>query len=203
MTEMKFWRMALPFILVNAVVWGVASIALPVLAGSDSRAGLVFAMLNLGLAIGAFIWGYLSRKVGLSILLFSSTLFSAAVWVVLVLLDGTLLPILAFALRHIRGSNMGTGYGSGNPVLSEARMGFAYCQDAVFLGAGTGDGPADSFGQFQTGVRDTSAGPGCTGNASGHLSGEEAAISRFVHSEHHIPKGPDIRHPHGLFTCEF
>jgi MFS family permease len=96
MTEMKFWRMALPFIMVNAVVWGVASIALPVLAGSDSRAGLVFAMLNLGLAIGAFIWGYLSRKVGLSILLFSSTLFSAAVWIVLVLLDGTLLPLLAF-----------------------------------------------------------------------------------------------------------
>ncbi len=188
MTEMKFWRMALPFILVNAVVWGVASIALPVLAGGDSRAGLVFAMLNLGLAIGAFIWGYLSRKIGLSILLFFSTLFSTAVWVVLVLFDGTLLPILAFLFGLFAAAiwALATLQVTQSYPKKEWDSHIARMQSFLVLGQVMGLLIASASSRPVLGI--PLLGLAVLATLPVNLSGEEAAISRFVHSEHHIPK---------------
>lgn len=188
MTEMKFWRMALPFIMVNAVVWGVASIALPVLAGSDSRAGLVFAMLNLGLAIGAFIWGYLSRKVGLSILLFSSTLFSAAVWIVLVLLDGILLPFLAFVFGIFAAAiwALATVQVTRSYPKQEWDSRIARMQSFLVLGQVMGLLIASASSKPVLGI--PLLGLAVLATLPVRLAGERAAVSRFVHSQHHIPK---------------
>ena len=88
---------AVPFSMVYGVVWGVASMALPLLAGSASRAGLVFAMLNLGVAIGAPVWGHLARHRSVTWLILLSTLLAGLGWVGLTLLGNWLLPFTAFA----------------------------------------------------------------------------------------------------------
>ncbi len=95
MTKNAFWKTALPFVMINAIVWGVGSISLPILAKTNSRAGLVFAMLNLGIAIGAPIWGILSKKMKNSMLIFLSAAISTVVWIVLTLLHGDLLIPMA------------------------------------------------------------------------------------------------------------
>ena len=188
MTEMKFWRMALPFIMVNAVVWGVGSIALPVLAGSDARAGLVFAMLNLGLAIGAFMWGYLSRRVSLSILLFSSTLFSAAVWSILVLLDGTLLPFLAFAFGVFAAAiwALATVQVTRSYPKQEWDPHIARMQSFLVLGQVMGLLVASASSKPVVGIPLLALGVLAT--LPLRLAGKKAAVSQFVHSHHHIPK---------------
>ncbi|GAN81598.1 MFS transporter [Acidocella aminolytica] len=94
---LKFLVHALPFTMVYGVVWGVAGMALPLLAGSTNRAGLVFAMLNLGVAIGAPVWGHLSRKQPVAGLIFLSTLLAGGGWIVLSFLGNDFLPLTAFA----------------------------------------------------------------------------------------------------------
>lgn len=91
----EFWKHAIPFIMVYAVVWGVAGISLPLVAGSASRAGLVFAMLNLGVGVAAPIWGHFSRRASVSGLAFLSTLLAGASWVALTILGNVLLPVIA------------------------------------------------------------------------------------------------------------
>ena len=83
---------AMPFVMVYGVVWGVAGISLPLLAGSPGRAGLIFAMLNLGVAIGAPLWGHLSRTHTVTGLIFLSTALAGLGWLVLAALGNTLLP---------------------------------------------------------------------------------------------------------------
>ncbi len=95
MTKNAFWKVSLPFVMVNAIVWGVGSISLPLLAKTNSRAGLVFAMINLGIAIGAPIWGILSRKMKISTLVFLSVTISTSIWIVLTLLNGDLLVLMS------------------------------------------------------------------------------------------------------------
>lgn len=93
--RLEFWKHSIPFVMVYAVVWGVAGITLPLVAGSANRAGLVFAMLNLGVGIAAPVWGHFSRRVSVTGLAFLSTLLAGASWVVLTLLGNFLLPIIA------------------------------------------------------------------------------------------------------------
>lgn len=91
----EFFRLlahAMPFVMVYGVVWGVAGITLPLLAGSPRRAGLVFAGLNLGIAIGAPVWGHLSRRYSVTGLIFLSTMLAGFGWLVLTLFGNTLLP---------------------------------------------------------------------------------------------------------------
>lgn len=83
---------AIPFVMVYGVVWGVAGIALPLLAGSPGRAGLVFAALNLGVAIGAPLWGHLSRRHSVTGLIFLSTVLAGLAWLILTLFGNMLLP---------------------------------------------------------------------------------------------------------------
>ncbi len=94
-SRIEFWKSAIPFITVYAVVWGVAGISLPLLAVSAGRAGLVFAMLNLGVGIAAPLWGHLSRKASVSGLVFLSTLLASLAWLALTLLGNFLLPVMA------------------------------------------------------------------------------------------------------------
>ena len=93
--RIAFWKHAVPFVMVYAVVWGVAIIALPLVAKTDARAGLVFAMLNLGIGLAAAPWGHLSRRYSVGGLVFLSTLLSAAAWVLLTILGNLLLPVTA------------------------------------------------------------------------------------------------------------
>lgn len=83
MTRVRFWRLALPFVFFNAAFYGVAGIVLPLLAGSPTRAGWVFAALNLGVALGAPIWGCLVRRVRLDLLEFASAGGSLLGWAAL------------------------------------------------------------------------------------------------------------------------
>jgi MFS family permease len=80
---------AMPFVTVYGVVWGVAGITLPL------RAGLVFAMLNLGVALGAPLWGHLSRTHSVTGLIFLSTGLAGLAWLGLTALGNTLLPLTA------------------------------------------------------------------------------------------------------------
>ncbi len=54
----SFFHISLPFSVVNGVVWGIAIIVIPLLAGSTTKAGLCFSMINLGIALGAIAWGF-------------------------------------------------------------------------------------------------------------------------------------------------
>jgi len=99
MEEMKrpgFFYLALPFAAVNGVVWGVGIIVIPLLAGNSSKAGVAFGMINLGIALGAVIWGFLSRWVQVNRLVFVSCLLSFAVWLAIALTRGKALVPLAF-----------------------------------------------------------------------------------------------------------
>ncbi len=93
--RIEFWKHATPFVMVYAVVWGVAGIALPLVARTAGRAGLVFAMLNLGIGVAAPVWGHVSRRVPVAGLVFLSTLLAGVAWVVLTLLGNLLLPLMA------------------------------------------------------------------------------------------------------------
>jgi MFS family permease len=88
--------MALPFSIVNGVVWGVGIVSLPLLAGSPSRAGLTFSMINLGIAVGAVFWGHIVSKFKLGNLIFTGTLLSFFTWLAITLLKGSFLIPLAF-----------------------------------------------------------------------------------------------------------
>lgn len=90
----RFWKTSIPFVAVYAVVWGVGNITLPLLAGSDARAGLVFAMLNLGVGLAAPVWGLLANRVRLSFLVLWSAVLSGSSWLALTLLGSRLLPAL-------------------------------------------------------------------------------------------------------------
>lgn len=114
--RIAFWIHAVPFVMVYAVVWGVAGIALPLVAGSAGRAGLVFAMLNLGVGIAAPLWGHFSKRVPVTSLAFLSTLLAGASWAVLTLLGNLFLPLMAllfglfasgiFALATVQVTNL-------------------------------------------------------------------------------------------------
>lgn len=93
--RIAFWKHAVPFVMVYAVVWGVAIIALPLVAKTDSRAGLVFAMLNLGIGVASAPWGHLSRRYSVGGLVFLSTLLAAGAWFLLTVLGNLLLPVTA------------------------------------------------------------------------------------------------------------
>jgi MFS family permease len=93
--RIEFWKSAIPFAAVYAVVWGVAGISLPLIAKSAHRAGLVFAMLNLGVGVAAPFWGHLSRRASVSGLVFASTLLAGVSWLMITLLGNVLLPVMA------------------------------------------------------------------------------------------------------------
>lgn len=94
--QRRFYKTAIPYVMVYAVIWGVAIVALPLLAGSDARAGLTFAMLNVGVALAAPLWGRFGNRVSLGLLVFLITVLSAASWLAIVLSGGAFLPGLAF-----------------------------------------------------------------------------------------------------------
>ena len=94
--QSRFYKAAIPYVMVYAVIWGVAIVALPLLAGSDARAGLTFAMLNAGVALAAPLWGSFANRVPIGRLAFLITVLSTAAWLAVILLDGLFLPGLAF-----------------------------------------------------------------------------------------------------------
>jgi len=94
--QRRFYQVAIPYVMVYAVIWGVAIMTLPLLAGSDSRAGLTFAMLNVGVALAAPLWGRLGNRVPLGALMIAITALSAASWLAVILFNGPYLPALAF-----------------------------------------------------------------------------------------------------------
>ena len=96
MRKPKFYYLALPFSIVNGVVWGIGIVSLPLLAKTTSRAGLTFAMINLGIAIGAVVWGHLIKKFKLNNLIFTGTVLSFLAWLAITLLNGRFLIPLAF-----------------------------------------------------------------------------------------------------------
>ena len=96
MKKPNFYYLSLPFSIVNGVVWGIGIVALPLLAKTTSRAGLTFAMINLGIAAGAVVWGHLTTKYRLNNLIFTGTVLSFLAWLAIVLLDGRFLIPLAF-----------------------------------------------------------------------------------------------------------
>ena len=96
MKKPNFYYLALPFSIVNGVVWGIGIVSLPLLAKTTSRAGLTFAMINLGIAAGAMVWGHLSKKFKLNNLIFAGTVLSFLAWLAITLLNGRFLIPLAF-----------------------------------------------------------------------------------------------------------
>lgn len=96
MKKPNFYYLSLPFSIVNGVVWGIGIVALPLLAKTTSRAGLTFAMINLGIAAGSVVWGHLTRKFRLNNLIFTGTVLSFLAWLAIVLFDGKFLIPLAF-----------------------------------------------------------------------------------------------------------
>ncbi len=96
MKKPNFYYLSFPFSIVNGVVWGIGIVSLPLLAKTTARAGLTFAMLNLGIATGAIVWGHLSSKFKLNNLIFTGTILSFLAWLAIVLLNGKFLIPLAF-----------------------------------------------------------------------------------------------------------
>jgi len=96
MRKPNFYYLALPFSIVNGVVWGIGIVSFPLLAKTTSRAGLTFAMVNLGIAIGAVVWGRLTKKFKLNNLIFAGTALSFTAWLAITLLNGRFLFPLAF-----------------------------------------------------------------------------------------------------------
>ncbi len=93
---LSFFYLALPFSIVNGVVWGIGIMTLPILAKTGARAGLTFAMINLGIGVGAVLWGTLSHKFNLRNLIFASSFLSFLGWLIIVLFHGKFLIPLAF-----------------------------------------------------------------------------------------------------------
>ncbi len=96
MKKPNFYYLSLPFSIVNGVVWGIGIVSLPLLAKTTARAGLTFAMINLGIAVGAIVWGRLTHKFRLNNLIFSGTVLSFLAWFAIVLFNGKFLIPLAF-----------------------------------------------------------------------------------------------------------
>ncbi len=92
----NFYYLSLPFSIINGVVWGIGIVALPLLAKTTSRAGLTFAMINLGIALGAIIWGHLTSKFKLNNLIFTGSILTFIAWLAITLLNGKFLIPLAF-----------------------------------------------------------------------------------------------------------
>ncbi len=92
----NFYLLSLPFSIVNGVVWGIGIVSLPLLAKTTQRAGLTFAMINLGIALGSVLWGHLTRKYKLNSMIFIGTVLSFLAWLILVLLNGKWLIPIAF-----------------------------------------------------------------------------------------------------------
>ncbi len=74
-----------PFGLLYAIYGGVAGIAIPIFAGKPALAGAAFALLNLGVAAGAFVWGSLNHRLRGNILLALALAGSALTFVALAL----------------------------------------------------------------------------------------------------------------------
>jgi len=92
----NFYLLSLPFAIVNGVVWGIGIISLPLLAKTATRAGLTFAMINLGIAVGAVFWGHLTKKFKLNDMIVTGTILSFTGWLAIVLFHGRFLIPLAF-----------------------------------------------------------------------------------------------------------
>jgi hypothetical protein len=93
-----FWRLAIPFVLFNASFYGLGGIVLPLLAEEAVKAGLVFAALNVGVALGAPLGGRLIRRVRLDVLEFASLAGGLASWSAITWLDPRGLVAYAFLL---------------------------------------------------------------------------------------------------------
>ncbi len=92
----SFLVLALPFSLVNGVVWGVGIMVIPLLAGDSTKAGVAFGMINLGIAMGAVMWGLLSRWVQVRALVFVSSFLSFVAWVAITMMHRRALVPLVF-----------------------------------------------------------------------------------------------------------
>lgn len=99
-----FFLLALPFIIINGTVWGIGIVSLPLLAGTPAKAGLTFAMINLGIATGSVIWGKLSGKIKLNQLIFIGSVLSFLGWLAIFLLNGKALIPLAFVFGNFTAS---------------------------------------------------------------------------------------------------
>lgn len=89
------WRY-LPFGLIYAVFAGIAGIALPVFARSPAVAGAAYALLNLGVAVGAPLWGWLGRRLGGRATVAGATLAAALAFVAWAAPSPPLLLLTAF-----------------------------------------------------------------------------------------------------------
>ncbi len=96
MKKPNFYYLSLPFSIVNGVVWGIGIVSLPLLAKTTARAGLTFAMINLGIAGGSIVWGHLTHKFKLNNLISTGTVLSFLAWLAIVLFNGKFLIPLAF-----------------------------------------------------------------------------------------------------------
>jgi len=200
MRDMKFWHMALPFIMVNAVLWGVGSMALPILAGSDTRAGYVFAMLNLGVAVGSVTWGYLADRIPISVLIFFSTVLSTIVWIVITVLDGGLLIALAFLF----GLFAAAIWALATPLVTKSYPKPRWDGMIARLQQSLQSGQV--LGLLVAAVRATplAAIPfmviGVLSSLPARLAEEKTSVSLFLHQRHHVPIGRplDILHGHSL-----
>jgi len=92
----NFFHLSLPFSIVNGVVWGIGIMVIPVLAKTSMRAGLAFAMLNLGIGAGAIVWSFLSRTIKVKNLVFASSVLSFAGWLLIIFFYHILLIPLVF-----------------------------------------------------------------------------------------------------------
>jgi MFS family permease len=201
MRDMKFWHMAMPFIMVNAVLWGVGSMALPILAGSEARAGYVFAMLNLGIAIGSVIWGYLANRIPISVLIFFSTVLSTIVWIVITVLDGSLLIGLAFLF----GLFTAAIWALATPLVTKS---YPTRQDGMIARLQQSLQGGQVLGLLVAAVRATALFGiplmvvGLLTSIPARLAEEKSSVSTFFHRAHHVPIGRpmDILHGHSIAT---
>ena len=200
MRDMRFWHLALPFIMVNAVLWGVGSMALPILAGSDARAGYVFAMLNLGVAIGSVTWGYLAGKIPISVLIFFSTVLSTIVWTVITVLNGDLLITLAFLF----GLFAAAIWALATPLITksypEPRWDGMIARLQQSLQSGQVLGLLVAAARATPLVAIPFMIIGILSSLPARLAEEKTRVELFLHRRHHVPMGRpmDILHGHSL-----
>lgn len=199
---MKFWHMALPFIMVNAVLWGVGSMALPILAGNETRAGYVFATLNLGVAVGSVTWGYLANRMPISLLIFFSTVISTFIWIIMTILDGRLLIALAFLF----GLFAAAIWALATPLITKSYPKTKWDSMIARLQQSLQGGQV--MGLLIASIK---AAPwvgipfmivSFLSSIPGRLWKEKANINLFQHREHHVPlsRHLDILHGHSLAT---
>ena len=92
----NFFHLSLPFAIVNGVVWGIGIMIIPILAKTSMKAGMAFAMLNLGIGTGAVFWSFLSHTIKVKNLVFLSSLLSFVGWLLIILFYKAFLIPLAF-----------------------------------------------------------------------------------------------------------